>query len=722
MEFNESGNLVRFAGADGNVSIPLDKNALTDAFMIVLRVNRGEFHKVTPGETLPEIKHLTTDGGQVLVMEWPLVTRFGNLKVTGKVSLPENSQISYWSINIDNSTCAAIDEIHYPRISGLTGFPEPGPDWLAGPFLMGCKTPDPVAGINRGYVKEDNSAWAEEFGGFGSDGGNCIAYSYPGMWTMQYLAYGHPDSGGVYFGAHDSQALYKKFGIYADGNTGRHAALVMKQYPEDRLEPGRNFKSFFDGAIGVYRGEWWNASKLYRNWAVNQLWAEKGPLKSREDIPQWVLDTDFWYWNHLYDKGGHPKIIIPTLEYLKEYLDTDLSFHWYGYNGEQFDTFWRYPEMVPDNPDIREQLQTGVEKIHEMGIKCLPYINARLWNPDTKSFRDADGMRQISIDENGEPSHNWGYIGHTVCPTSKPFRELIISQVERFMDEFDMDGAYLDQLSGCYAVPCFNPDHGHGVGGHDHWIAGYRELMNILLNKTKSRNPDVAFSSESTIECYLDQLDTDLARELTNLELCAGGLQGMPVPMFISVYHDYHLTYGSVSKLLKAQPTVYRYAESLCFVAGQQLMVGGYFKGDEKRESVATCLKFMKTLVKARKQLHEFLSFGQWLPPVKITCETIDLDLSRDNPLLREIPAVISGCFRLKNQICIVLVNHSEKPRKGLLAHDLQETGIDTPVKQFSKIYPETESCEYHLKNNLLQTEFDLSPESVTAYIIELEK
>ncbi len=722
LEFSEFGNLIAFSDSAKQVCAPIAPDVLKGIFSIVLRDGNGELHEITSGMEPPEIKQITFSDRQSLAMRWSLNTEVGKLQVLCKITLPDNSQLSYWSIGVENSTDAAIYEIHFPRISGLTGYPQPGENWLTAPLLMGCNIPEPVAAINRDCSGQNDNGWAKEFGGLGIDGKNCIAYSYPGMWTMQFLAYGHPESGGIYFGAHDSQALYKKFGLYAGGDTGNHAALVMKQYPEDRLAQGRNFYSFFETAVGIYPGEWWNASKIYRNWAVNQTWAKKGPVKDRSDIPEWILNTDLWYWNHHYDQGGHPKIVIPAIEYLKKYLDANLTFHWYGYNGEQFDTYWRYPEMVPDNPDIRERLRTGIEELHKMGVKCLPYINSRLWNPEIKSFRDADGMEQISVDENGNPSHTWGYIGHTVCPTSKPFHELITSQVERLMKEFGMDGAYLDQLSGCYAAPCFNPGHDHGVGGHDHWHSGYRKLLKTLRAGTKSRNPDAAFSSESTIECFMDLLDIDLARELTNLNLTPGNTPALPVPMFISVYHDYHLTYGSVSKMVKAQPAKYRYAESLCFTAGQQLMIGGFFKGDERRELVASCLKFMKTLTNARKPLRNWLNFGQWLPPVKTTCGKVNLDPEMLNPLLREIPAVVSGCFRLNNQVLIVLVNHSENTQTGDFSWDRGDAGIKGLQIEFRKIYPEASTCEYQCNGSILQVKYKMQPESVSAYLIELKE
>ena len=101
---------------------------------------------------------------------------------------------------------------------------------------MGEMTPHPVADVNGPPHKLPSADRAEYR--FDAEGGpSDMAYSYPGMLTMQFLAYGQPASGGVYFGAHDSQALYKKLGFYADGGDGKHAALVLKQFPKDRTAP-----------------------------------------------------------------------------------------------------------------------------------------------------------------------------------------------------------------------------------------------------------------------------------------------------------------------------------------------------------------------------------------------------------------------------------------------------------------------------------------------------
>ena len=96
-----------------------------------------------------------------------------------------------------------------------------------------------------------------------------IAYSYPGMWSLQFTAFYNPKAIGLYFAAHDPQARYKRFGLYGDPGRAR-ADMVMQHYPEERVTPGLSYSTPYDTVIGLFEGEWWEASALYRQWALQQ--------------------------------------------------------------------------------------------------------------------------------------------------------------------------------------------------------------------------------------------------------------------------------------------------------------------------------------------------------------------------------------------------------------------------------------------------------------------
>ena len=709
--WDAAGRLIALSGL--GTEHPIDASGVTAPFEIQLRSADGKVTKVTP-QSDPTVETFDTESGNAARWAWELTGAWGALNVRATVELPHDEQISYWCLEIDNHTDQAIWQAAYPRLTGLTAYEADGPDWLAYPWPMGAKEPRPVAFVNQ--TKPIGRRWKECLDP--EAGPADIAHTYPGMLCMQYLAYGHPSCGGIYFGAHDGQALYKCFGMYADGATGRHAALVIKQYPEDRTAAGADFRSFYPSVVGVYEGDWWGASEVYRLWALEQFWCKPGLTRDRADIPDWVKQTDLWYWNWQQPDRGHPDQVIGAMRYIKERFGCAVAFHWYGYSGEFFDSSWTTPHYYPHNPDVFDQLTEGVRRLHELGVHCLPYINTRLWNHNTRSFRAADGMKWAVQDEHGQPADVWARIGHTMCPTAPPFHDVIRDIQNRLMDDCDLDGAYLDQVTSCYVVPCFNPDHDHAPGGHDHWCRGYRQLLDKVRDDMRQRKADSAITSEGTLECFLDQFDADLAREISDLHGHTGSDDVLPIPMAHSVYHDYHITYGTVLTFDEKYAEHYRYGEALTLVGGGQLMISGFFAGDEDNEKHKPYRDYIEQLTRAHVAGRRWLNLGRWMPPLDIECERVEVRYDDDRPPKCDIPAILSGCFLLDGQLCIVLVNHTDRPQIGRYTVNFTDYGFDADEVKIAMIYPDDGVAKSVDARRSHQTEHQLGGASAQVWIV----
>lgn len=688
MEFDNQARLCSIRDGGDRERIPIDREALTCPFQLQLRDGTGDITSVQPQEE-PD---LAADGNS-LTATWRMAAAEGSLDVKATIRLPQDTCLAEWTLDVDNHTDCALWQIDYPRVSGLTAFkrafPElQGPDWVIEPKGMGGKIPDPVNFVNRHKMVIDEVT-REEYGNLGVDENTGdIAYSYPGMWCLQFMAYGHPDTGGLYFGIHDGQALFKAFGFYADGDDPEHAAFILKQYPENRTARGADFASTFPVAVGPYNGEWWNAAFLYRAWALDQVWCARGPTRDRDDIPAWLKQLDLWYWNHTFAKAGHPRLVFPIIERIKEAFDCNVAFHWYGASDQNFDSYWNYPDVYPYCPDVRRALIAGMKKFRELGVRCIPYINARIWNPETESYRIAGGDDWITVDEHGQSNGAWGQIGQTACPTAEPHHRLIRDITNRMIDEIGMDGAYLDQISSAYSLPCFNPNHDHAPGGHDHWCRGYRALLEDVQQDIKTRSPDNVITSESTIECYQDLLDADLARETTNLKSVIGGPDYLPIPLYNSVYHDYHIIYGSVSKFTEKNLEKFRFAEALCLVSGNQLMIGGTFAGDEDKETLRPHFEYMETMTRARKAARRFFNLGEWTPPMALACDRVDVHWSDEHPPKRDIPAILNGAFAIDGELCVVFVNFTDAERSATFEWKPEDYGLGSGNVNVRSVYP----------------------------------
>jgi hypothetical protein len=149
-----------------------------------------------------------------------------------------------------------------------------------------------------------------------------------------------------------------------------------------------------------------------------------------------------------------------------------------------------------------------------------------------------------------------------MCPYTSLWQEKVKWLCERLVYDYGFDGAYLDQITSCYVVPCFAADHGHPRGGGNTWYAGYRQMMERIQRNIKARRPDAVFTSESTIDCYLDLFDANLAREASEVST-QHSEQWLPIQLFHSVYHDYAITYGTRLQLTEKHPDAYYYGEAL---------------------------------------------------------------------------------------------------------------------------------------------------------------
>jgi len=677
MVFDPGGRLAELRAVQGQAYAPIDQKALTAPWALDLRGAQGELTRVMPSSD-PRIEVRTRGGAQELEAVWSADAAGGTLTVTGTVRLEPGSPLAAWTLGVDNPTDTSLWTVLYPRVSALTAYPDvDGPDALATPQGMGEWVPAPVDKVNH-HRKQVSQVTRQEYGKFDVEGGGAIALSYPGKWTMQFVAYGHPQVGGVYFGAHDGAALYKRFGMYADGADGDHAALMLKQYPEDRLARGGTFHSFYPVMVGLYEGDWWNASALYRAWALQQPWAARGPTREREDIPAWAKELDAWWWNHKFPESSHPRYIVPAVRYFKEQTGAEMAVHWYSCNAEHFETNWRIPEVYPENEDIRDQLVQGVRELHAMNVRCIPYVQGRAWHPHLRASKEQNFMQCIVRDEHGEPADPRASNRQTLCPTEAPNHDRLRRIVLEMVDGCEMDGAYLDVISCNFAVPCFDPNHDHPPGGHDHWCRGYREMVRKVREAIRERSPDTFLTSESVIECFLDLFDLDLARELNLLRGHTGLPDAMPIPFFHSVYHDYHMTYGTLTNFKQRNLDHFRYADALCLVGGQQLMLAAFFPGDWDKDKFRPHTEYMLMLARAHVAARTWLNLGEWRPPAPVRCARIDIPLEGEGSRPQQ-PAVLSGCFVLDGTLCAVLVNHTATEQPACVTVDPALYGIETP-------------------------------------------
>ena len=69
--------------------------------------------------------------------------------------------------------------------------------------------------------------------------------------------------------------------------------MELRQVPEDNLA-AQSYASPYPAVIAGARGDWYDAARAYRNWAVNQPWTAKGRMTDNEDFSDIVRDAQMF--------------------------------------------------------------------------------------------------------------------------------------------------------------------------------------------------------------------------------------------------------------------------------------------------------------------------------------------------------------------------------------------------------------------------------------------
>ncbi len=86
-----------------------------------------------------------------------------------------------------------------------------------------------------------------------------------------------------------------------------------------------------------------------------------------------------------------------------------------------------------------------------------------------------------------------------------------------------VDGIYMDQA--CSSLACFDPGHGHPLGGGTYWMTGFRELSADIRRRCDGTR-HVVLAGEGVGESWLPHLDLMLSLQVSRERYAAPGWLG----------------------------------------------------------------------------------------------------------------------------------------------------------------------------------------------------
>ncbi len=616
-----------------------------------------------------------------LVLKWNGVTlgdEPGCLDVTATISLASGNAPSNWRIAIDNrSKKWGIDSLCYPFLRTI------------------CKkgTADVLlpTGAFGGTLNHNNTSAYDGF--------------YP-YWecAVQFMAFNQGNAG-LYVAAHDGEENTKKLKLMNDQH------VTFEVYAADTGIAGSARIPSFPIVISAYNGNWWQASKIYRKWAIQQKWMRKGWLAKRTDVPQRFLDIGFWLQGQAVPQEwlSAKTIRSDMTDAQKFFSPLKLALHWYDWHEIPFDS--EYPEFFPPKKGAAED----IKHFETNGLSIMPYINAHLWDTGLPNFNTEGRPAAIKSQDgvlNAGPAATPGRELAVMCPYTQSWQNKITGISKRLIDELGVTGIYLDQLGGTRAKPCFDPSHGHPLGGGNFWTEGYRQMADSV-RKVASPN-HVYLTSEMFAEQFIDEIDGFLIAHLYRHE--------NDVPLIQAVYSGYTTYFGCLESSRDSQDT-FAALQGTSFIWGLQpgWLKVGFLKQKEKAD-------LAKKLALYRMAAKDFLIYGELVDEVHITPEPDKLSatiygfFAEISAYNTRFPTVRGSLWRSYDgkSLGIVLMNMDSKPHKASFSVDINHWLKRSKNKLgIYRIQPEGTKLEQEVNSGLLTRDITLDAREVLVLAVK---
>ena len=578
--------------------------------------------------------------GDTLVFRWKEVPvdETGTAEVTARAKVT-GTRID-WTLEVQNhSTANGLWESEFPILSEV--FPAGQGDLLV-PF------------VNLGGMLLRNNATSR------------FQSPYPGSGTPVQLMAFLRDGYGLYFAAHDGEANIKRPCVTAE----QDAYFVLPA--ENCGQPGAGQKAQFAYATEVFQGDWWRAAKLYRAWAAeNAAWLQHGLIRDNPDYPKDIQEICYWYQT----SADGPQMREKLSKYVQS-CPVKHGMHWYNWHEIQFDT--HYPEYNPAKPEVAEVTHEAVAR----GQVVMPYINGHIWDQDIPSFA-SEGIQGACLDPEGKP-----YLEiypskarqAPMCPASEIWQNKILDVCKWLIDDIGVNAIYLDQIGAHRPDFCYNPAHGHPLGGGSYWVSGYRKMLTAINDYAKAQGKPLFLTTENTADPYMDNIHGFLTwtERMENA-----------VPLLPAIYSGYTYYFANPAS---PQDTLlaFRMSQGHDFLWGVQF---GWNSDFLQREKYAEYWAYEMELAKLRAATLDYLSRGELMGELypknqlPTVTDTWHWHVNRNsNPREVTLPAVEGSWWQDgKGDLCLYIINYSDQVQ--VFEYDLPKRGVEKVL--LTRVTPE---------------------------------
>ncbi len=445
----------------------------------------------------------------------------------------EDSEVVFNLQILNNDPNDPVVSVKYPNIENFGSLYLPERDYFASPIASGYLFNNPTFNFNsevfRGITKEEGI--------------------YPSGWNnpMQFMAYYSEGIGGFVLWTRDSGSTIKSYEFIGKGTDKLTTGIY--HYLDDSAITDVNFN--YDIAIScLSQGYWEEAADMYRDWAINQPWGDKGKLSARTDIDSSLFEetglVNFGirgdgstYWldlssiYDLYHEKINAKITNIFLNsWQRIHLSNEFNSDWDSYFPANLNNVFINQINSYDDQFILFEFNTLYNK---------NYFKTVVDGWADRAVRNFNGTKSIFSWRSGSDFREWYFI----CPSTEEWVDFSFSKDQEML-EYGANGLYHDV--GVAAVAprmCFDSSHPHGtrINIIEDYIEIERQSKQLAID-----NGSNSVGQELIFEQLLPYVDFYQARANAGLlswmesDRFRGLLENgsaNKIPLFDYVYHEY---------------------------------------------------------------------------------------------------------------------------------------------------------------------------------------
>lgn len=420
---------------------------------------------------------------------------------------------------------------------------------------------------------------------------DAITLVEPGVLSMQWWSLydeQDPTKANLFFGTKDKKG-YRKEWLYEvvppSLGTNRFRP-VLRHVPEKNNSLNGDYKQSFPFVLKVIRGDWYDAARHYREWALTQPWTAQGPMAGNADFSAIMKNAEMLGVTQPPQAGPDDPATFCPLD-----PSWDKFAFWPAETASQDATFgvsrivpriffWDFNSFGRDIGDwfpINPTFKNNANALRAQGDDYAAYFVSLGYSTRVPSYTQSYVPDSVNGGNYG-PLEPWGLKNenqvriinnNTACPPAPVIVPTLgICQATQFAadysayvarrlyDEAGARGLYLDVLTGSDVLLCYDTTHGHPVGGGFYYTQGLQHILETVRERMREDStspvPDYFLQSEGAGERFLPWLEVvhpqlTWTRTQTFCDVFTGqcprnGTDFLVVPLYGTVYHDFQLT------------------------------------------------------------------------------------------------------------------------------------------------------------------------------------